>query len=175
MNPTKVVDPTPLPCDFLLAHPEGWQWENSWNFRTKNRHQQWKIVKQILYVNYWCISLTFNSKTDLHSVHSRIFTRFFGGSHWWSLSCFSPWPGNECLVAEILLLISTPSAQVQWGIPTAGFSKNLFLILIVFSWILSATKWLQLDVQNPELQTENPTWIRNFMCYLSGFLEPTGE
>lgn len=57
---------------------------------------------------------------------------FWGGSHWWSLSCLFPWPGNECLVAEILLLISTPSAQVQWGIPTAGFSKNLFLILLCF-------------------------------------------
>lgn len=92
-----------------------------------------KMVKQILYVNHWCISITFNSKKDLHSVPADFHPIFFwGGSHWWSLSCLFPWPGNECLVAEILLLISTPSAQVQWGIPTAGFSKNLFLILLCF-------------------------------------------
>ena len=84
------------------------------------------ICKLLMYFSHFQFKnrLAFCAFADFHP--------FFWGSHWWSLSCFSPWPGNECLVAEILLLISTPSAQVQWGIPTAGFSKNLFLILIVF-------------------------------------------
>ena len=97
-----------------------------------------KIVKQILYVNDWCISITFNSKKKLAFCASGFSPVFF----WKPLmitQLFIPMAWQWVLGSRDLAP-EEPQVHRSNGEFQQLDTKNLFLILICFSWILSATK-----------------------------------